>query len=169
VLVNFSWLVPNQIAGTGQLGGYDGHLESDQEELLEDLDLLREQGVLAIVSLTEKPLKEEILKAKDIAYLHLPIMDMQPPTLENIIRFIDFVIFLKREERPVVVHCGAGMGRTGTMLACYLVEQGYSFRDALARVRQQRPGSVETIEQEAAIQDYAEYLKAFSNGKKRSF
>ena len=143
--------------------------EDGQEELLEDLALLREQGVLAIVSLTEEPLNEKVLRAKGLAYLHLPIMDMQPPKLEDIIQFIDFVKFLKREERPVVVHCGAGMGRTGTMLACYLVGQGYSFQDALAQVRQRRPGSVETLEQEDVIQDYAEYLTAFSNGKKPSF
>ena len=169
MLVNFSWLVPNQIAGAGQIGGYNDHPEDGQEELLEDLALLREQGVLAIVSLTEEPLNEKVLRAKGLAYLHLPIMDMQPPKLEDIIQFIDFVKFLKREERPVVVHCGAGMGRTGTMLACYLVGQGYSFQDALAQVRQRRPGSVETLEQEDVIQDYAEYLTAFSNGKKPSF
>ena len=67
------------------------------------------------------------------------------------------------------MHCGAGMGRTGTMLACYLVGKGYSFQDALAHVRQRRPGSVETLEQEGVIRDYAEYLKTFSNGKKLSF
>ena len=169
MLVNFSWLVPNQIAGAGQIGEYNDHPEGGQEELLEDLALLREQGILAIVSLTEEPLNGAVLRAKGLAYLHLPIMDMQPPKLEDIIQFIDFVKFLKREERPVVVHCGAGMGRTGTMLACYLVGQGYSFQDALAQVRQRRPGSVETLEQEDVIQDYAEYLKAFSNGKKLSF
>ena len=169
MLVNFSWLVPNQIAGAGQIGGYNDHPEDGQEELLEALALLREQGVLAIVSLTEEPLNEKVLSAMGLAYLHLPIMDMQPPKLEDIIQFIVFVKFLKREERPVVVHCGACMGRTGTMLACYLVGQGYSFQDALAQVRQRRPGSVETLEQEDVIQDFAEYLKAFSYGKKLSF
>ena len=59
----------------------------------------------------------------------------------------------------MVVHCGAGMGRTGTMLACYLVGQGYAAQDALAEVRQRRPGSVETLEQEAVIHEYANHLK----------
>ena len=92
MLVNFSWLVPNQIAGSGQIGGYGIYAEDSREKLLEDLALLREQGVLAIVSLTEEPLKEELVKAEGLAYLHLPIMDMQPPKLEDIIQFIDLKI-----------------------------------------------------------------------------
>ncbi len=166
MLINFSWLVPERIAGTGQPGGCDCDLGIGREKLEADLDLLQKQGVRAIVTLTEQSLKEESVRAKDMAYLHLPIMDMHPPVLEDIFRFMDFVKTSQNEERPVVVHCGAGMGRTGTMLACYLVGQGYAAPDALAEVRQRRPGSVETMEQEAVIHEYANHLKDFPVDKK---
>jgi atypical dual specificity phosphatase len=55
----------------------------------------------------------------------------------------------------VAVHCGAGLGRTGTVLAAYLVAGGEEARAALARVRELRPGSVETADQERAIEAYA--------------
>ena len=155
MLVNFSWLVPKQIAGAGRPGGFDG----DREELAADLDLLYGWGIRAIVSLTERGLDGEFLRARDMTNLHLPVVDMEPPTLDEVVRFMDFVQRAENENRPVVVHCGAGQGRTGTMLACYLVRKGYDAQDALVQVRRRRPGSVETPEQEAVVYKYAEYLK----------
>ena len=157
MLFNFSWLVRDSLAGSGQIGGwgYDGQLESD-------LDLLYEEGVRAIVSLTEWPLQEDKVQAINMNYLHLPIADMRPPTLEDIVACVQFVEHSVEKGHPVVVHCSAGQGRTGTMLASYLVKMGKSTIEAIAQVRRIRPGSVETPEQEMAICDYEAYLASQS-------
>ena len=159
MLMNFSWLVPGQIAGVGQPGNRDCDLDDSQEQLVEDLQLLHERGIRAIVSLTERPLKERLVQARNMAYLHLPVADMQPPTLADAIKFVEFAETAERENRPLAVHCGAGMGRTGTMLACYLVRKGLEAQQAMAQIRQKRPGSVETAEQESVVREYADYLK----------
>ena len=69
------------------------------------------------------------------------------------IEFIDEQVV--QNQRPVVVSCYAGIGRTGTVLACYLVNRGAEPADAIDEVRRLRPRSVQTPEQEAAVYEYA--------------
>ena len=61
----------------------------------------------------------------------------------------------------VGIHCAMGCGRTGTMLACYLVSQeGYSADDAIEETRRRRKGSIENKRQEQAVRDYEKQLKS---------
>ncbi len=124
-------------------------------DLTGDLAYLQEQGVEAVVSLTEIPLDEVALEDVGMAFLHLPTLDMTPPTQGDIGRFIWFAGARISEGRPVAVHCLAGRGRTGTMLACFLVHRGMPAQAAIDEIRQLRPGSIETLEQEEAVRAYA--------------
>ena len=157
MVINFGWLIDDKIAGFGQPGGTNYPWEKGPNELVADLELLFKLGVRALVSLTENPLEENVFE--QYAYLHLPVDDMKSPTLDDVVLFMDFAEKMEDKDKPLGVHCRAGLGRTGTMLACYLVHKGESPQEAIRQVRRKRPGSIETMEQEETIFLYADLLK----------
>ena len=146
MLYNFSFIIPKLLAGMACPGTFS--------PLEEDLQELKENGIESIVSLTEYPLSTQAIQKAGINYLHLPIPDFTPPTLSQINTFTDFVSRQHKEKKGVVVHCAAGIGRTGTMLACYLVYCGESSDNAIESIRTLRRGSIETLEQENIIHHY---------------
>jgi atypical dual specificity phosphatase len=111
---------------------------------------LAEQGVRAVLSLTERPAPGEPAAA-GLETLHVPIRDFEAPTLEEMERCLAFITEQVRDGRAVVVHCGAGRGRTGTVLAAWLTADGMRAEDAMDLVRARRPGSIETRAQEDAV------------------
>jgi atypical dual specificity phosphatase len=54
----------------------------------------------------------------------------------------------------VAIHCAAGLGRTGVVVACFFIDKGLNAKNAIARVRRLRPGSIETEEQEEAVDEF---------------
>ncbi len=128
----------------------EGKLAAFSIFALADLDDLRSQGICAIVSLTER-FPDELVGETRFVTLHLPIDDMTPPETVQIEEFVEFVDRQFARGCAVGVHCMAGLGRTGTMIACYLVSQGMSAEDAIAEVRRARPGSIQTEAQEQAV------------------
>lgn len=154
---NFSFVVPGVLAGSAEPGRCP--------DLRSDLSGLSRQGIGAIVSLTEEGLDAEALNDFGFRYLHLPIRDFTPPNRGQVRKFVDFVDVCREDGIAVVVHCGAGIGRTGTMLACYLVSQGEEARDAIDTVRSLRPGSIETGEQERCILDFEKTVRKKNNSR----
>ena len=148
---NFSWIEPNVIAGMAK------PKNTAQIKALADINV----GLVVTLTESEKEGPDpEIFQGVDIERLLLPIPDFNVPTIEQVNRFVSkSTKIYKTKKKATVVHCWGGKGRTGTMLACWLIaNKNMNPIDAILFVRKRRPGSIETKEQIKFIGDYYIFL-----------
>jgi len=148
----FRWLIPYHIAimSTPRTGGDIAALASPH------------LGIRHVLTLTEEtPLHKSWFIGKPITNTFLPIPNFHPPSIEQmdlIIRLVD-----DDDKLPLLIHCGCGKGRAGTVAACYLAAYGFnklrrnqthpemSANEAITTLRGLRPGSIETPQQETFV------------------
>ena len=142
----FSWLIENKLAGSGIPTSID------------EVEWAIKQGVKSIVTIREEPLDESWIK--DVNYLHILSNDMSVPEFDDLIYAVDFIHRRITNNEPVLVHCLAGMGRTGVILACYLIKyQKMSASEATEKIREERPGSIQSYPQEEIIFRFEKFLQ----------
>ena len=154
----FYWLIDGVLAGCARPGdrGRRGLPEAEANAALDDdLAWLREQEIGAVLSLTETPLAAEVMEPHGLEVLHLPVDDLTAPTPEQLRLALAFIDRQRAQGRRVVVHCLAGQGRTGTVLAAYLIRDGLTADAALREVRTVCPEAVGVPQQERALADFA--------------
>jgi ADP-ribosyl-[dinitrogen reductase] hydrolase len=144
--------------------GVDGQGRSWRRNLAEDLAAIEAWGATTVLTLIESrefaslgvPSFADAVRGYAFAWHHVPIPDMRPPEAQALQAWQAsgpaVLAALRRGER-VLVHCAAGLGRSGTMAAKLLVEFGVPPLEAIRRVRAARPGTLETAEQEAFVLD----------------
>ncbi|KAG5643552.1 hypothetical protein DXG03_000693 [Asterophora parasitica] len=148
----FRWLIPYHIA----------IMSTPRRE--DDIAALASPhlGIRHVLTLTEEtPLPPSWFRGKPITNTYLPIPNYHPPSIEQ----MDLFMSLLEDEKklPLLIHCGGGKGRAGTVAACYMAAFGFgkprlnqahpelSAPEAVALLRHIRPGSIETSQQEAFV------------------
>lgn len=149
----FYWLVPGVLAGTSRPGAR--RWGAGEAELAADLAWLWERGIRGLVSLTEESLDPDALAEHAFNVIHIPVPDMTPPLPDQIGRALQFIDEQAVVGNAVAVHCLAGQGRTGTVLAAYLIRLGRSSERAIQELRLVCPRGVENALQERALAEYA--------------
>lgn len=175
------WLEPEQLGGglQGRLGltilpgkrgisfRYPGRVY--QRDLDHDFELLRAVGVERLILLVEDtelrhwsdPQIVERGSAAGVAVFRHPIPDGRPPASTAEMESILAEIQEGRATGNVAVACMGGVGRTGTVAACALLEGGMMPEEAIATVRAVRhPTAVETAEQERFVRSFAAMAQA---------
>ena len=166
---NCYWLIPGRIMA--------GEYPRTAEELASQVKLaaILEAGIRQFIDLTEatEPLEDycELLNAEaerlGVAVQHArhPIKDMATPTTVQMMAILRAIQATYTDEVPLYVHCWGGIGRTGTVIGCLLVECGMSGDEALNVIAQKwtvmakrhyQPRSPETDEQARFVRNWAD-------------
>lgn len=150
---NFLWLVKGQIAGTPRPGLF--------HDVAVDLEALSRVGVTTLVSLEKEfpPTPAEELARFDIQGLALPIPDMGVPGLQEAAALCQELDTRIAGGEVVALHCRAGLGRTGTLLAAFLIFRGRTALDALGSARNIEPRWVQSESQVAFLEQFEAYAK----------
>lgn len=145
-----------------------------------DLDLLRQyiqsfldKNITYFINLTETAeradhyeqiLHQEAEKRKQTAvHRRFPIRDYDVPPTQLLHQVLDEIDSAVADGRNVYVHCWGGIGRTGTVIGCWLVRHGLSGQEALSKIAQWRRAtpngdhpSPETVEQRNLVLNWSE-------------
>lgn len=133
-------------------------------DLAADLDRLAQQGVTVLAPLIEEhefdllgiPDYHTLTEAQGLTVVGCPIRDGDiPGDLPAFSALLDELMEHLLDGRVVVVHCRGGLGRAGLTAACLLTQAGMPPEQAIARVREARPGAVENTAQEQFVHDFA--------------
>ena len=143
---NFSWIIEEKLAGSA--------IPTSKEEI----DWIKQEGVKSSVTIREEALEGEWIK--DVNYLHVHSNDMGIPEFSDLVNSVDFIHQRITNDEPVMVHCLAGLGRTGTILACYLIKyEDMTADDAIEKVRRERHGSIQSFSQEEIIFRFEKFVR----------
>jgi len=147
----FLWLKKGQLAGTPRPGIV--------HDIDYDMKALKRVGVTCLVSLTERAPDVDEMANHDISNIWSPVPDMAAPSVTQAAGLCRQIEQSLACGEVVAVHCRAGLGRTGTLLASYLIWEGAEALTALERVRRVEPRWVQSEEQAAFLERFAKKVR----------
>ena len=153
MVFNFSWVIPQKLAGSAM---------PFFSESSGDIPWLATQGIKELISLArpDGPV-EQICRDAGINWRLYEIEDYSvPQDLDDFSSFIESVIESIDEKKPCCVHCQAGIGRTGLVLACIAGRYLSLGKEASVNFILERRSAIETNEQMRFI---GEYLGQYEN------
>ena len=130
------------VQGRFLAGAYPGAL--DEEKARQKIRALINAGITTFIDLTrpgdiyspyQTQLREEADKFQiKVEWLNFPIADYEVPSMELMKQILDTVDQRLEDGHRVYVHCVGGIGRTGTVVGCYLAHHGYSGEEAVVQL-----------------------------------
>lgn len=154
---NFSWLIPLKLAGISI------PKTRDQIRAFHHANI-----GLVVTVMEEERLPKEWFEDRPIENIYYAVENYGTPSIEEMDEIISMMEEMIKNDQAVLVHCGGGKGRAGTVLSCFVAKHGISGNlqeypqmtatESISYVREMRPGSVESRKQEKFISNYVNHL-----------
>eukprot|EP00730_Choanoeca_flexa_P018715 TRINITY_DN9120_c0_g1_i1.p1 TRINITY_DN9120_c0_g1~~TRINITY_DN9120_c0_g1_i1.p1 ORF type:complete len:363 (+),score=54.83 TRINITY_DN9120_c0_g1_i1:308-1396(+) len=114
------------------------------------------QGILPSSGFSYDP---ELFMQSGISCGNFPWVDFGSPTISYALDIVQVMAGVVQDGGRVAVHCHAGRGRTGLIIACYLIyADGLTAAQAIHLVRQKRPKTIQTRNQVKFVQAFAAWI-----------
>ncbi len=126
---------------------------------------LRKMGYSVVVSLECARLSTFEIEDAGFEHRKICVEDFTPPTFDQMDEFVEYVDHKLGEGKKVLVHCYAGRGRTGTMLAAFLIHHGMAADAAIREIREKAHAAYGTLvgviepEQEETLRQYEQRVR----------
>ena len=143
------WVIPDQLAA----GAYPGKQGSGTINVIpEVLEKLLESGVDVFINLTEDELGggDDFLEKYDpflpdnCMIERFPIVDVNIPKEDFMVKILDAIDVHLDDGRKPYIHCWGGIGRTGTVVGCWLIRHGHATPEIVGdMISELRVGDVE--------------------------
>jgi len=161
--MDLSWVAGEYLGCAGRLAMSSSPGCHPGSTLEQDLGALVEAGISLVVCLQEEQElfwldevesiddRRRAVEALGTTFLHAPIEDFMAPDLGTTRTVLEALFACLDHGSDALVHCYAGLGRTGTVVACALVSRGMCASDAILLTRWLRPGAIQSGQQERFI------------------
>lgn len=163
------WLLEDQLLA----GEYPGAF--NEARARQKIEAILAAGIRSFIDLTEtvdplepyEPILQELAASMglEVSYRRMPIRDMSIPTTEVMAEILSTIETEIAAGRPVYFHCWGGIGRTGTVAGCWLVQQGHTCDDALQRIRELRARTFDAREESPQTEHQRAFVRSWSGRK----
>ena len=155
-----------------------GEYPGDREETTarEKLGDLLDAGIRTFVDLTESheltPYEAWLESEADarglaVRYQRFPIEDLNVPTVSRMRDILAEITRAVEAAAPVYVHCWGGIGRTGTVVGCWLVERDHTGVSALEHLDELRMRSEKKRRPSPEMPEQLEFVRTWGTGRRR--
>jgi len=99
----------------------------------------------------------------EVEHTRISISDMSTPSTRRMRLILEAIDASLARDRPVYLHCWGGIGRTGTVVGCFLVRRGLSGEEALERIRELRRGLPAEQEPSPSTEEQRELVRTWAD------
>ena len=138
---DLNWIVPGQFIAFSSPSEQPRDSDGNRQFTPADyIPIFKKLGVKTVVRLNNKTYDPSTFTKNGIRHVEMYFTDGTAPSLDIVDKFLELA---ETTEGVIAVHCKAGLGRTGTLIGCFVMKHfQFNAADFIGWIRICRPGSI---------------------------